>query len=76
MPERVFYEGSDSAFHDFIVNEFDRWYYMKIPRDQINITDIRPGPTRDSTKWYYCVDPCDQWRRSDTCRLHLKHRRH
>ena len=69
IPWRVYYEGSDSACHNFIVNDRDRWGEMRIPRDQILITDIRPAPTREKAEWYYCVDPCDNWIRPDTCFL-------
>ena len=31
IPWRVFYEGSDSAFHNFIVNDMDSWGEMRIP---------------------------------------------
>ena len=73
IPWRVFYEGSDSAFHNFIVNDMDMWSEMRIPRDQILITDIRPAPTSEKAQWYYCVDPCDDWIRPDTCWLPTRH---
>ena len=60
---RMYYQGTDSGFHRFLVNEMDRWAPVRIPIAQIDMSEPLPVPIPDSLQGYYCVDPCKAWTR-------------
>lgn len=62
---RMFYEGTDSAYHRFLVNDMDRWRHVRIAKSEIVMEE--PLPPADTTREYYCVDPCNDWHRVDDC---------
>ncbi len=59
---RMYYEGTDSTYHRFLVNDMDRWRHVRISRSELVMEEI---PTTDTTQRYYCVDPCKGWIRVD-----------
>ena len=61
---RMFYQGTDSAHHNFFVNDMDRWDWQRIAVGEIALADVRPRPMPDSLMGYYCVDPCSAWRKT------------
>jgi hypothetical protein len=60
---RMYYQGSDSAFHRFLVNEMDQWAPVRIPIAEIDLAEPLPVTMPDSMLGYYCVDPCKAWTR-------------
>lgn len=64
---RMYYEGTDSAYHRFRVNDMDRWNHVRIAKSEIVMEE--PLPAADTPRGYYCVDPCNGWRRAEPCRL-------
>ena len=58
---RMYYQGTDSAFHRFLVNDRDRWSPVRIPIGQIPLAEPLPVPMPDSLQGYYCVNPCSDW---------------
>lgn len=64
---RLFYHGTDSAYHHFQVNDMDRWASVRIPRSEIVMEETLP--VSDTSRTYYCVDPCKEWRRAIPCWL-------
>lgn len=63
---RMMYEGTDSAWHYFLVNDMDRWAHVKIPAQQIIMAEqraFRPLPG-DTAKGYW-INPCNDFRRSE-----------
>lgn len=64
---RMFYKGTDSSYHHFLVNDMDRWANVRIPRSEIVMAE--PLPVSDTSRTYYCVDPCKDWRRAMPCWL-------
>ena len=68
----MFYEGTDSAYHRFLVNDMDRWRHVRIAKSEIEMEE--PLPAADTTQRYYCVDPCDGWRRAEPCWLNASPR--
>ena len=60
---RMYYEGSDSAHHRFLVNDMDRWRHVRIAKSEILMEEELPPA--DPTKRYYCVNPCNGWIRVD-----------
>lgn len=61
---RMYYQGTDTAFHRFLVNDMDRWAHVRIPAAQIRVIDPLPVVGSDSSFFgHYCVDPCDDWKR-------------
>lgn len=59
---RMFYHGTDSAYHHFLVNDMDRWANVRIAKSEIMMAE--PLPVSDTTRTYYCVDPCAGWTRA------------
>jgi len=60
---RMYYQGTDSAFHRFLVNDRDRWAPVRIPIGEIALAEPLPVPMPDSLQGYYCVNPCANWGR-------------
>lgn len=60
---RMYYQGTDSAFHRFLVNDRDRWAPVRIPIGQIKLDEPLLAPMPDSLQGYYCVNPCSGWGR-------------
>lgn len=62
---RMMYEGSDSSWHYFRVNDMDRWAHVKIPAPQITMEEVQPFPrSLDDTLQGFWIDPCDDFRKS------------
>lgn len=74
IPWRVIYEGTDSAFHRFAVNDMDMWDHVRIPIAEIALEEVIPAK-RDTASSFYCVDPCDGWKRVAPCWLLPRHPR-
>ena len=60
---RMFYEGTDPAYHRFLVNDMDRWRHVRIAKEEIELAEPLPTMKADSSLGYYCVDPCKGWGR-------------
>lgn len=61
---RMMYEGTDSAWHYFLVNDMDRWAHVKIPAVQITMQELHPFPgDPDDTLEGYWINPCDDFRK-------------
>lgn len=63
---RMYYEGTDSLWHYYHVNDMDRWAHVKIPAQQIIMAEqraFRPLPG-DTAKGYW-INPCNDFRRSE-----------
>jgi hypothetical protein len=61
----MLYNGSDSAWHYFHVNDMDRWAWVRIPADQLVMAEPVPADANDDTRKGYWVDPCKGFKRSD-----------
>ncbi len=61
------YLGSDAEYHYFMFRAADSWIYPRVPRDQIQITDVRPYSSASTANLYgyYPVDPSNHWNRAD-----------
>lgn len=56
----LFYQGTDEKYHHFICRSMDTWVPVKVVKEQINISDIRPyGQVSQGMPFpgYYSVDP-------------------
>ncbi len=58
---RMYYEGTDTAYHRFLVNDRDRWRHVRIAKSEITLNE--EVPATDSTQRHYCLDPCSGWAR-------------
>ncbi len=66
---RMYYQGTDSAYHRFLVNDMDRWRPVRIARTEITMEEPLPPVNADTALGLYCVDPCNGWRRTAPCWL-------
>lgn len=66
---RMYYHGTDSAYHHFLVNDMDRWANVRIAKAEIDLAEPVPVGTRYEGMGYYSVDPCAGWGRVDTAWL-------
>lgn len=61
------YQGSDEAFHHFIARPIDYFVFIKVPRAQMQISDLRPKQqtSSDGLGIYYWVDPLNAFRKKE-----------
>jgi hypothetical protein len=56
----LFYQGSDEKYHHFICRSMDKWVPVKVNKEQINISDVRPYDQTSKNKsfpGYFIVEP-------------------
>ena len=56
----LFYQGTDDKFHHFISRSMDTWVPVKVNKEQINISDVRPYDQTSKSQSFpghYIVDP-------------------
>ena len=70
------YRGTDSEYHYFIYRSTDDFVLIKVKKEEIQLTDVRP-PIAASGKpfCYYSVDPIYGFKRVDPNQLPIPHSR-
>lgn len=55
----LYYRGSDDQYHYFRIRALDDWFLPRVPRDEIDLLDIRPllSASDEPFPGYYAVDP-------------------
>lgn len=61
------YQGTDEEFHYFIARPIDYFVFIRIPRGQLRLEDVRPRQQVSSASLgvYYWIDPRDWFRKEE-----------
>ncbi|MBN1903959.1 MAG: hypothetical protein JW927_02575 [Deltaproteobacteria bacterium] len=64
----LYYQGTDSDYHHFIIHTVDSWLSVRIDRNEIKLIEEKPYKPDSSAPFpgYYIVDPMNGFKRIET----------